>query len=307
VKGPIQLTLHREDGPPMVWRLAESARSLARELGHRGFALNTRCGERGLCRGCEVEVLEGSVEEDGVARLAPARVRACRCLLVEAAEIHLPKRSLLENRPQVEDSFVVLVPVRVCPAFEWIAGVRDVAFAVDIGTTTVALMLLEYPSGKCLSKAGAFNAQISQGDNVITRIEASGTLSGRESLKRAILQDTLEPLLREACRSAGVSVDRLAGGCVAGNTTMLHLLCGVDPTPMGFAPFTPGFLDARRTWCAALGWRGPAGEVPVQLLPSDPLFTRLRIVPTGLERQRSARRKQGECQLCWRETCRLDH
>ncbi len=81
--------------------------------------------------------------------------------------------------------------------------------------------------------------------------------------------ETIQPLLLRAGERAGRSLERIAGGAIAGNTTMLHLLVGEDPTPLGFAPFTPRFIKARQVQAGELklvaGQLAP--ETPIQLLP----------------------------------------
>jgi len=81
--------------------------------------------------------------------------------------------------------------------------------------------------------------------------------------------ETIQPLLLQACERAGRSLDRIAGGAMAGNTTMLHLLVGEDPTPLGIAPFTPRFIAGRRTLAKEIKLAADrlAPETPIQLLP----------------------------------------
>jgi uncharacterized 2Fe-2S/4Fe-4S cluster protein (DUF4445 family) len=88
-------------------------------------------------------------------------------------------------------------------------------------------------------------------------------------MQRAIAVETIQPLLLRACELAGRLPERIAGGSIAGNTTMLHLLVGEDPTPLGVAPFVPGFIQGKRIAAEALNLnaKGLSGETPIQLLP----------------------------------------
>ncbi len=82
------------------------------------------------------------------------------------------------------------------------------------------------------------------GDNVLTRINICMTqphMVGR--MQTAVVRRTLAPLLTEAMSQAGIEPQQLACMVVAGNSTMLHLLLGIDPSSMGKAPFTPAFLE----------------------------------------------------------------
>jgi uncharacterized 2Fe-2S/4Fe-4S cluster protein (DUF4445 family) len=266
---PLQLQVELGSGERREIPLPGDHRSLADVLGAHGLPLNTRCGQRGLCRGCEVELRAGSLAVDGGQIHAPAVVQACRARVSGPARIHLPARSRLEHRPQVGETFEIAVPYAHLPLFPFVPGRRDTAFAVDIGTTTVVVLLVDLSTGELLSRAGAFNEQIRFGDNVITRIEAAGTPEKRSALQRAIVMETIHPLLLRACERAGRPVARIAGGAIAGNTTMLHLLVGADPTPLGIAPFTPRFVAGRQISAAEIGLtaNGLPPETPMQLLP----------------------------------------
>jgi uncharacterized 2Fe-2S/4Fe-4S cluster protein (DUF4445 family) len=243
--------------------------TLADALAEHGLPLNTRCGQRGLCRGCEVELREGSLLLDGSLIAAPATVKACRARVAGDAAIHLPGRSRIEHKPQVGETFEIAIPYAHQPLFPFVPGQRDTAFAVDVGTTTVVVLLVDLVTGEVLSRAGAFNEQIRFGDNVVTRIEAARLPDNLAAMQRAIVMETIEPLLRRACDRTERGLDRIAGGAIAGNTTMLHLLAGEDPTPLGIAPFTPRFIEGRQVLAREINLiaDGLAPETPIQLLP----------------------------------------
>src|ERR1035437_9629059 len=243
--------------------------SLADVLAAHGLPLNTRCGQRGLCRGCEVDLREGSLQTDSGAVNAPVTVQACRARLPGQAHIHIPARSRIEPLPQVGETFEIAIPYAHQPLFPFVPGGRDTGFAVDVGTTTVVVLLVDLVTGEVLSRAGAFNEQIRFGDNVVTRIEAARKPENLAAMQRAIVLETIQPLLLRAGERAGRSVNRIAGGAIAGNTTMLHLLVGEDPTPLGIAPFTPRFIAGKKVLASdiKLVAEGLAPETPVQLLP----------------------------------------
>ncbi|MFO1523363.1 MAG: ASKHA domain-containing protein, partial [Kiritimatiellia bacterium] len=203
----------------------------------------------------------------GATVTAPATLRACQTRLPGDAVLHLPARSRMEHKPQIGESFRIDIPAAHRPLFSPQPGVRDTGFAVDIGTTTVVVMLVDLVTGAILSKSGAFNGQIRFGDNVLTRIEAASTPAGLAGLRKAVVEDTLAPLLASACEKAGIAPSRIAGGTLAGNTTMLHLLLGEDPSSMGVSPFTPRFIRGRRETCGGIGLAGVAPETPAHLLP----------------------------------------
>lgn len=264
-----QVRVELESGERREAPIARDGQVLSEALAAAGLPLNTRCGQRGLCKGCEVLLREGSVEIDGRTVRAPATVQACRARVTGPAFIHIPHRSRLEHRPHVGETFEISVPYAHQPLYAPVPGGRDTGFAVDIGTTTVVVLLVDLVTGEILSRAAGFSEQIRFGDNVVTRIEAARQPEQLAALQRAIAAETIRPLLARACQRAGRTADRIAGGAIAGNTTMLHLLVGVDPTPLGIAPFTPRFIAGRRLTAAdiKLELEGLASNTPVQLLP----------------------------------------
>lgn len=216
---------------------------LADLLAKRGLSLNTRCCNRGLCKGCSVRLESGSLRESGTGKMlqAPAEVLACQAEWLPDTEtaLTIPSRSLLAHKPSVSDDFGIRVPVGNDPFF---AG--EFGLAVDIGTTTVVVLLAELATGRILARASDFNQQIRMGDDVLARIELCQSQPDAVArLQQAICRDTILPLAREVCAKAGVEMRKVGGLSVAGNSTMLHLLLGTDPSPMGIAPFTPRFLD----------------------------------------------------------------
>lgn len=123
---------------------------------------------------------------------------------------------------------------------------RPVGAAIDIGTTTVVVLLVDLTDGRILAKAVAFNHQIHIGDDVVTRISlCSQKPHMLPRLQEAVAAKTIVPLLEQAAIEAHVSPNQIVCLTIVGNTTMLHLFAGVDPSPMGVAPFTPAFLDHR--------------------------------------------------------------
>jgi len=207
-------------------------------LRRRHLPLNTRCAERGLCTGCLVELVDAA----GQSR----QVRGCETSVVECQNlrVRIPERSLIAHRPQAVSEFHINVPQAHAPLVR-----EGLGAAVDVGTTTVAVLLVDLTSGKIVGRATDFNRQAHYGDDVLTRINlCTGNPAMIAKLQTAVVKETIAPLLTEAG-----ATNRLACITIAGNTTMLHLLAGVDPTPMGTVPFTPAFLDHRVIRLPGLG------------------------------------------------------
>ena len=143
-----------------------------------------------------------------------------------------------------------------------ICGPEDtsiVGCAIDIGTTTVTMVLVDLTNGKILAKGSSGNGQIRYGADVINRIIESSRPGGRKKLQDAIVKETLTPIIANLCKSAGINARSILRLCIAANTTMNHLLIGVDADPVRMDPYIPSFF----------GWNGlKAGDLK---LPANPL------------------------------------
>ena len=134
--------------------------------------------------------------------------------------------------------------------------------AIDIGTTTVTGVLMDLKTGTLTAKASAGNGQIRYGADVINRIVEQGKPGGTKRLQDAILKETLLPLVAAMCKSAGISVSRVFRVCIASNTTMNHLLLGVDANPVRMEPYIPTFFQWRGMTAKDLGFpANPDAEI----------------------------------------------
>ena len=111
------------------------------------------------------------------------------------------------------------------------------AIAFDLGTTTVVATLLDLTTGTPVAVASRLNKQQPFGGDVITRISA--TMMDPDALGRLqqLAAETLDELAAEVCTEGGVAPEHVYEVAVAGNATMTALLLGVDPEPLGVAPF----------------------------------------------------------------------
>ena len=134
-----------------------------------------------------------------------------------------------------------------------------VGCAIDIGTTTVTMVLTDLKSGELLAKGSSGNGQIRYGADVINRIIEQSREGGKKKLQDAIIKETLTPIMANLCRSAGISARSILRLSVGANTTMNHLFVGVDADPIRMDPYIPSFFS----------WEGLlAGDLK---LPANPL------------------------------------
>jgi len=122
--------------------------------------------------------------------------------------------------------------------------------AIDIGTTTVALWLIDLETRKVNASHNAYNSQIECGLDVISRINyAKKNLS---ELKNRILK-TINELIASVCKDAQIESNKILCVSLAGNTTMTHLLLGINPEYIRLSPYTPAVFQPQIYSAAQIG------------------------------------------------------
>ena len=140
---------------------------------------------------------------------------------------------------------------------------RQYAVAVDVGTTTVEIALVDLTTGDVVAGGSEYNSQIARGEDVISRVIAASKPGGLDDLN-ALVVGTLRELVERSLAEAGVSADDLVAYYVAGNTVMAHLLLGISPEFIRTSPYVPA--AAAFPWMRAsdLGLPGGARDEDVR-------------------------------------------
>jgi len=118
------------------------------------------------------------------------------------------------------------------------------AVAFDLGTTTVVATLLDLATGTPVAVKSMLNKQQPFGADVISRISATMLDKNALALMQKAALETLNELVREVCAESGVAAANIYDLAIAGNATMMELLLGIDPEPVGVAPF----ITVTRDW-----------------------------------------------------------
>ena len=214
-----------------------------------GVAIDAPCGGTGTCGSCRV-VATGTLEPPtrnerellGGAGLAAGKRLACRARASGDVTVTVvaPSREVRVVTAAEQPPVAIEDPsARGVTAIGTVVGA-----AIDIGTTTIAVQLLDLRTGEVLATAGDLNAQRVFGADVLSRV-ARAVADGGPELRRLVTTQ-LEELLAQALRTAGLSSDRLAEAVIVGNTAMTGLLLGEDVSPLGEAPYAGApVADAR--------------------------------------------------------------
>ena len=128
--------------------------------------------------------------------------------------------------------------------------------AIDVGSTTLAGYLLDLTTGEVVATAGRMNPQIRFGEDLMSRVSYVMMNAGGAAALTEAVRDALDELVGELCEAASAPREQVHDVVVVGNPIMHHLVLGLDPTPLGAAPFT---LAVRRSV------RGAATDIDVHL------------------------------------------
>lgn len=120
--------------------------------------------------------------------------------------------------------------------------VRHYGIAVDVGTTTVAVRLIFLPLAESIATRSDYNDQVECGLDVISRINYARRPERLAELRERVLK-TINSLIKQVCDSHNVATGEICNAVISGNTTMTHLLLGLNPEYIRLEPYTPTLLE----------------------------------------------------------------
>ncbi len=139
--------------------------------------------------------------------------------------------------------------------------------AVDIGSTTIAVHLVDLHTGEVLVAKGAMNPQIRFGEDLMSRVShAMMHAHGAAEMTRAV-REAIGTLAREAAEEAGVAPEEILDMAIVGNPVMHHLFFGIDPRELGQAPFALAVNRALEMPARDAGLTGLAPAARLYALP----------------------------------------
>lgn len=115
---------------------------------------------------------------------------------------------------------------------------ENYSIVIDVGTTSVYAEILDTCPGTTIAEASDYNAQISYGEDVITRIVYSQKKGGLKELQERIVE-TINGIIEELLAESGIDRENITHLVAAGNTTMTQILLGLDPKYIREAPYIP--------------------------------------------------------------------
>lgn len=139
---------------------------------------------------------------------------------------------------------------------------RHLGLAVDLGTTTVVCYLVDMGTGAVLATAAGFNGQVLHGDDILTRIFRAGEDQGLDKMQAAIV-NTLNTLISNLAQEYQMNAWEIGAVVLGANTTMVHLLLGLDPARICREPYIP---------VVNIPGSVEAAQIGLQVNPHAPLY-----------------------------------
>jgi uncharacterized 2Fe-2S/4Fe-4S cluster protein (DUF4445 family) len=149
-------------------------------------------------------------------------------------------------------------------------GYRDgplTGLAVDVGSTTVAAHLCALDDGRVLASAGAMNPQIRFGEDLMSRVSYAMMNEGGAARMTESIRKALTDLASELAAEAGADPEMLVEAVLVGNPVMHHLFLGLDPIPLGQAPFALATSEALDLAATDMAIGGMSASAQVHVLP----------------------------------------
>ncbi len=140
---------------------------------------------------------------------------------------------------------------------------RSVGVAIDIGSTTIAGHLCDLRTGEVLASASAMNPQIRFGEDLMSRVSYVMMNPGGDVALTDAIRATLAELIAELLDAAALETNLLLDVVLVGNPIMHHIVLGIDPTPLGGAPFELAVSEAVEASLADIGLPHPYARLYV--------------------------------------------
>lgn len=225
--------------------IVKGSESLLEALIRENYYVSAVCGGKGRCGKCKVQVLSGEVfitEEDrsvfSEQELQAGWRLSCRVYPQEELEIAFSLDD--ESEFEILTDFDVEKKANLSEQAENSAKEKqeqNYQIAIDIGTTTIALQLLEKSGGNTVHAVSTINSQRRYGADVISRIQSS--IDGKKKELQDCIRRDLQYGIRRLLKETGAEYGQVEQIVISGNTTMGHLLMGYDCDTLGVYPFTP--------------------------------------------------------------------
>lgn len=244
---------------------AAAGQTVLESLIGAGIFLRTDCGGKGSCGKCRVKMAAGAAGGVGAPDESEIKILgrsdlsegvrlACRLTISGDITLEIPETSRLsaevaqKGLPTLFDKLADLKSPH--------AGLPDAyGLAVDLGTTTIAVYLCNLGTGTVTASTSARNPQALFGDDVMSRIGAIRLDPALLARQQKMAVKAVEWGITSLCRSTRIDPAKINPMIVVGNSTMIHIFVGANPSSIGVFPYTPQFVADKTLRAGSIGFR----------------------------------------------------
>ena len=194
------------------------------------------CGGTGRCGKCKIRILEGVLSPTDFDESCFSKEELDRGMRLACMAYPLEPLTI-ELNFKGEAEFCVVTEYDAEKETFTPDEQAEYGVAIDIGTTTIAMQLLNLRNGEAVQTYTAINHQRVYGADVIARIKAS--VEGKKYLLQESIRKDIDTGIQTLLEESKIASDKVKEVAIAGNTTMIHLLMGDDCESLGVYPFTP--------------------------------------------------------------------
>lgn len=266
---------HAGQETTVISSVGEDLLTLARRA---GAIIESPCNGNGTCGKCKVKILSPHQEDEIVLACHTKVIQDIRVEIMERHDSdHLQIKqeglnsvitidSMITKKYTVEQNVTNVYRRGECIGREQGNTVADIyGLAIDIGTTTLVVSLVNLITGQELAATGALNPQSRLGQDVLSRIRYASTEQGLLEMNQLVIEE-LNTMILEVLTQTKVSLEHVYELVLSGNTCMLHLALKTSPRALGKYPYTPMIRGGNSIAASDLGLSA-ASSAQVYLVP----------------------------------------
>jgi len=233
----MNLTILLEDKLKKIQVNNDSPDNLVDILMNEGIYIAANCGRMGICGKCDIVIKEIDSVSSDEKKLA---CKTTKDWLLNYDNLTIRVNNyMLDPDMKIEEGYAGDKDREESTSDKEssLSSSKSYNVAIDIGTTTIVFVLVDYESNRVIVTSSRVNSQRKYGADVISRINMAS--SGRlEDLRKCIVEDVVSGI-NEMCTNNGTYLSDVRTIIITGNTTMCHILMGYDCSGLGSYPYAP--------------------------------------------------------------------
>ena len=222
-------------------------------LREKNIHIDAACNGLGVCGKCKIKLESTDVSISERKLLGEENIKSGYRLACMHSIDEVDKEFILKSFESGKKPDSIVLTESFTPKIIHTNIQKKYGIAIDIGTTTVAMELIDLKNAKIISKVADVNSQVKFGFDVMSRIAFTlENPEGLSTLQKSIV-DTLNTLINKLLDENKIKREDIAELAVSANTTMCHILLGESVESLGKFPFLPGFTEVKRVCAKYIG------------------------------------------------------